>query len=72
MINYYYVYLILSENRLVIMENKFVNDDYHLLMDNNGENKISLYNTCKIFCLGYLYGSRSNGRIIINDPHEYS
>ena len=72
MIYYYYVYLILTENRLVITENEMNGKNYHLLMNNNGVNKQLLFDTCKIFCLGYLYGSTNGGRSIINNPHEFT
>lgn len=68
---YFYIYLIIDENRLVIKENKIIDENYHLLMDNNGNNRQVLHNTCKIFCLGYLYGSGNNGKQVINDPHEF-
>ena len=71
MIYYYYVYLTIDQNRLVITESKINDGNYRKLMDNNGGNRQQLFNTCKMFCLGYLYGSRNGGRKVVNDPHEF-
>ena len=69
--HYFYVYLILSQNRLVITKQKIDRADYHPLLDNNGGNEQVLYTICKMFCLGYISGSIS-GRKIVNDPSEFS
>lgn len=66
----YFVYLIISEKRLVILEQPISDNNYHKLMDNNGYNQQMLYNTCKIFCLGYLYGGQY-GQQVINSPYEF-
>jgi hypothetical protein len=39
-------------------------------LDNNGNNQQLLYNTCKIFCLGYLYGSQYKNQVV-NSPYEF-
>jgi len=69
---YFYVYLKLDENRLVISENEINDSNYFHLMNNNSGNRQILFNSCKLFCLGYLYGSNNNGRCVINDPQEFA
>jgi hypothetical protein len=66
----YFVYLIISEKRLVILDHQMNDKNYHKLMDNNGGNQQLLYNTCKIFCLGYLYGSQYENQVV-NSPYEF-
>ena len=69
--NDYYVYLIKSQNRLTIVKQKIVNNDYLHLMDNNGgEEQTRLY-LCKVFCLGYLYGNMNKETKLVNDPIEF-
>lgn len=67
---YNYVYLIKSENRLVILEGQERDSDYHLFMSNNGNNYESLKNTCKMFCLGYIYGCVT-GNVPVNNVKEF-
>lgn len=67
----FYIYLVLSQNRLVITQQKIVNIDYHLLMYNDGFDPITLNLICKTFCLGYICGNAS-GRKILNDPNEFA
>jgi len=69
---YYFVYLKLDENRLVITDNEISDSNYFHLMNNNGGNKQLLFNFCKLFCLGYLYGSNNGGRHVINDQQEFT
>ena len=66
----FYVYLILDEKRLVILKNPVDDKNYHLLMDNNGANENLLLNTCKMFCLGYYFGSLYDEEVV-NNPQEF-
>ena len=66
----YFVYLIISEKRLVIVENPINDKNYYKLMDNNGANRQMLYNNCKIFCLAFLYGGQY-GQQVRNSPYEF-
>ena len=66
----YFVYLILPEKRLVILDHRMNDKNYHLLMNNNGGNQSLLYSLCKTFCLGYLYGGQ-HGQKIVNSPYEF-
>ena len=67
---YFYVYLILSENRIVILKNKMVDDDYFELMNCNGVNEYNLLSTCKMFCFGYMIGSKHK-RKLVNNIYEF-
>ena len=66
----YFVYIIISEKRLIILDHARNDNNYSILMDNNGNDQQMLYNTCKIFCLGYLYGGRY-GQQVTNSPYEF-
>lgn len=68
--NRYFVYLIKSQNRLVITKQQTVDNDYHMLMNNDGGNDYQLLSFCKLFCLGYIYGAES-GKKPINSPYEF-
>lgn len=63
-----FVYLILSEKRLIISEQKINNKDYHALLQSWGRidvcRKIS-----NAFCLGFIYG---NDCKVKNLPEEFS
>jgi len=68
----YYIYLIMSENRLIICDHQIINSDYYMLMNNNGNNNTLLYDTCKIFCLGYIYGTYNElNKPVVNKPIEF-
>ena len=66
----YFVYLIISEKRLVILDHPMNDKNYYKLMDNNGGDQQMLYHICKIFCLGYLYGSKYENHVV-NSPYEF-
>jgi len=66
----YFVYLISPENRLIITESKIANKKYHELMNSNGPNSNTCLTHCKMFCIGYIYGSM-NGRSVKNLPEEF-
>ncbi len=72
MIVEFYVYLILSENRLVILRQKVENSDYYLILNNSGDSsQINLLESfCKTFCLGFILGSESTKRPI-NNIYEF-
>jgi hypothetical protein len=72
MLYYYFIYLKLDENRILITEREIKDDNYFYLMDTNGGDKQLLYNLCKMFCLGYIYGSNNGGRNVTNDPIEFT
>jgi len=69
----YFVYLIISEKRLIILDHSVNDKNYCNLLYNNGDNQQMLYNICKMFCLGYLYGSQYGqyGQSVINSPYEF-
>jgi hypothetical protein len=66
----FFVYLIKSQNRLVILRQKVENFDYQHLMDNNGGDVFQLEHLCKTFCLGYILGAQ-NGKKPINSLYEF-
>lgn len=67
----YFVYLILSENRLIILDHSIDDKKYTLLMSNNGgDNEMSI-TVCKTFCLGYLYGG-IYGKKVNNSYFEFN
>ena len=66
----YFLYLRVSENRLVITEKPMNDRDYHHLMDNNGYDHQVLMNSIKMFCLGYICGGQ-HGKQVVNSPYEF-
>lgn len=68
--NQCFVYLIIDANRLVILSSRYDSPNYKLLMDNNGGDYISLYNLCKMFCIGYILGTEVGYRPE-NDIQEF-
>ena len=69
-----FVYLIISENRLVITEQAIVDTDYHLLMNNNGGNRHYIREICNVFCLAYIYGTqhgKATSKEISNNVYEF-
>ena len=66
----YFVYLIISENRLIIVDGQIKNSDYCQLMDTCGGNLELAINSCKMFCLGYIYGGQY-GKQVKNSPYEF-
>lgn len=66
----FFVYLIKSENRLVILRDKNDNPDYLCLMDSKGDNESVSHNLCKMFCAGYIIGA-TNGKKPINSLYEF-
>ena len=61
----YYVYLIISERRLVILSKEVDNEDYNLLIDSQSRG------SCMIFCAGVSYGNRAQCTIV-NSPLEFT
>ncbi len=68
--NQCFVYLILDLNRLIILTSRFDNPNYKLLMDNNGGPYNTLYDLCKVFCIGYILGTE-NGKRPTNDIQDF-
>lgn len=66
----YFLYLVVSQKRLVITENKIDNKDYHLLMSNSGRDKELLLSYIKIYSLGFLDGG-VYGEKVINSKYEF-
>lgn len=67
-----FVYLIISEKRLVITQNQINSKNYQLLMNTDGFNGVQL---CKMFCIGYLMGNtigRETSYTILNDVKEFA
>jgi hypothetical protein len=62
--NQKFVYLILSQKRLVILSSKMNDRDYRELMNTGNDGGIGmeslLMTTCKMFCIGYIMGSQSS------------
>jgi hypothetical protein len=61
----WFVYLIISQKRLIVVNHSMSGDDYHLFLKSEGTN--SEY-SCKTFCIGYIYGS---GIKVINYVEEF-
>lgn len=57
--NQKFVYLILSQRRLVILSSKMHDKDYHELMNTADGPESFLITTCKMFCIGFIMGSQS-------------
>ena len=66
----HYVYLILSQNRLIITSVQIDDSDYFQLLNNSG-NAVRAMDFCKTFCIGYILGSTS-GRKIVNTLYEFA
>ena len=64
-----YVYFILSQNRLIIVQTEIKDEDYHLLLNNDGYNQAVLLTSCKMFCIGYIMGNTS--RNAVNSLEEF-
>jgi hypothetical protein len=60
----YNVYLINSEQRLLITSNNISNNDYIKLMDSDG---FAGLNNCKLFCIGYIVGNKD----VVNSIEEF-
>ena len=67
---HFFVYLIKSKNRLVIVREKIDNQDYFYLMDNHGDDEHLCEYFCKIFCIGYIQGAK-NSTEPVNDINEF-
>jgi hypothetical protein len=65
-----FVYLIKSQNRLVILNSKSDNSDYIELMSNYGNTPEVLDALCKTFCGAFIMGCRSS-TTPINDMGEF-
>lgn len=67
-----YVYLILSENRLVILRQKNDDPNYYHLLNNNGHvsQQNMLEAICKTFCIGYILGSERSKKCV-NNIYEF-
>jgi hypothetical protein len=63
----HYVYLIISQNRLVITSVKMSNEAYHFMFSSEGH--FSLV-SCKTFCAGCLMGS-ATGIKLVNTIEEF-
>lgn len=66
----YFVYLKLSENRLVIFEKPMNNNDYFILMNIDGGDRELLINYVKMFCMGIILGG-TYGKQVINTMQEF-
>lgn len=51
----YYVYLNITENRLIITSQKIIDKKYSQLMHSTGSISLDI---CKMFCIGYIMGSK--------------
>lgn len=65
-----YIYLIISQKRLVIADHEIIDEDYKELLNTNGPDLSIINNSCKIFCFGYILGSRNGG--VVNTLKEFS
>lgn len=68
-----FVYLDNILNRLLIVPEPIDNKDFHLLMNNKGENSFKsreiLLTLCKMFCIGYIICAGNKKQI--NDLNEF-
>jgi hypothetical protein len=53
----FYVYYIISEKRLVILNEEKKDKDYHLFLKNNGDSRDELITNCNVFCIGFILGA---------------
>ena len=65
-----FVYLNVSQKRLMITSNEMNDKECIQLMNNNGGDIYMLEGLCKTFCLGYILGSKG-GIEIANSLHEF-
>lgn len=66
----YYVYLIKSQKRLVILKNKVDNNDYHEFMKTSNSKESISEIMCKMFCVGFILGGSWNIELV-NDINEF-
>lgn len=66
----YYVYLIKSQKRLVILKNKVDNNDYHEFMKTSNIDDDESERICKVFCIGFILGG-SWYIELVNDINEF-
>lgn len=67
-----FVYYIISQNRLVILNQSKIDDDYRLLLSNDGFDSVYLTNLCKMFCSGFIIGNQNNELSVTNDINEFA
>ena len=65
----FYVYLDSKNNRLIIVDKGIENEDFLQLLDINGQEKETIHTYCKLFCIGYIIGSKEETPI--NDINEF-
>lgn len=64
----WFVYLIISQKRLVIIKHQIDSDnDYHLLLEAVG---INSKDACKAYCLGFISGQLARIKVI-NSVEEF-
>lgn len=70
----YFVYLIKSESRLVILDKEKVSNDYYLLIKVDGTDPGS-FTACNLFCIGFINGTRYNhlaNSQVVNTVDEFA
>jgi len=68
---YSYVYYIISEKRLIIMQKPVKDTNFYELMNSSGDNAAALLSCSKLFCIGFLKGTNEKLEII-NKAEEFS
>lgn len=66
-----YVYLIASQNRLVILNKKISDSDYIFLFSSTGNDMESVSNQCNTFCAGVIFGQKVSTISIVNQLEEF-
>lgn len=63
----YHVYLIKSQNRLVILSKEVKDDDYLALISQLANDKDIALLVCKTYCLGFIHGTSFNKPINLQE-----
>jgi hypothetical protein len=68
--NKHYVYLVMSQDRLVVTSHKIVNTDYRSLFCAEARSADDARHVCNAFCIGYIIGNQ--GVTVVNFATEFS
>jgi hypothetical protein len=68
--NKHYVYLVMSQDRLVVTAHEIANTDYRSLFSAEARNPIDARHVCNAFCIGYIIGNQ--GITVVNYETEFS
>jgi hypothetical protein len=67
----YYVYFLLDCNRLVITAAEVADDNYLFMVNCYDSDKASALHACKMYCAGFIVGSKNGHRQVTNKMEEF-